>query len=145
MNQKKNEQNIEILTVNSWDEEEIVNLYKSAGWWKDSYKSEGIKDLIRGSFLFVVAFDKIEKKAVGMGRLISDKVSDAYIQDLVVLDKYRKKGIGSKILNKLVKYCKDKGIIWIGLIAEPDQDFFYLSNNFAVMKKYVPMKYKEGE
>lgn len=136
---------IEIKIVDKWPDDEIVNLYKSGGWWKDHWNPSGLKYLIKGSFAFVVAVDTKSKKAVGMGRLISDGVSDAYIQDLTVLHDYRGKGIGSKIVNALIKICKEKNINWLGLIAEPDQDEFYFPLGFKTMKNYVPMKYEEGK
>ena len=80
-----------------------------------------------------------------MGRLISDGVSDAYIQDLVVLPEYRDKGIGREIVKTLINHCKKKGIHWVGLIAEPDQDGFYSNLGFKQMKNYIPMKYEKGE
>lgn len=137
------EKDIEIKIVNAWPEDEIVELYKVGGWWKDHYDKFHIKSLIKGSFAFAVAVDKTSKKAVGMGRLLSDGVSDAYIQDLVVLPRFRGKGIGKEIVKTLVEYCKSKGILWIGLIAEPDQDSFYSNLGFKTMKKYTPMKYQE--
>jgi ribosomal protein S18 acetylase RimI-like enzyme len=131
---------IEIKIVDAWPEEDIIELYKAGGWWKDHYKSE-IKLLIKGSFAFAVAVHK--NKAVGMGRLLSDGVSDAYIQDLVVLPKFRDKGIGREIVKTLVEHCKSEGILWIGLIAEPNQDKFYSNLGFKTMKNYTPMKNKE--
>ena len=101
--------------------------------------------MIKGSFAFALAIDKKSKKALGMGRLISDGVSDAYIQDLVILSDYRDKGIGRKIVRTLINHCKKKGIHWIGLIAEPNQEGFYSSLGFKQMKKYVPMKYENGD
>ena len=131
---------IEIKIVDAWPEEDIIELYKAGGWWKDHYKSE-IKSLIKGSFAFAVAVHK--NKAIGMGRLLSDGVSDAYIQDLVVLHKFRKKGVGKEIVKTLVDHCKSKGILWIGLIAEPNQDGFYSNLGFKTMENYTPMKNKE--
>jgi len=136
---------IEFKIVNSWPEKEIVELYKAGGWWKDSFSSSGIKNLIKGSFAFVVAVEKTTNKAIGMGRLISDGVSDAYIQDTVVLKEYRNMGIGGMIVKTLLDYCLSKGILWIGLIAEPNQDIFYSNLGFKIMKKYVPMKYPTEE
>jgi GNAT superfamily N-acetyltransferase len=136
-------QDIEIRFVNTWSEDEIVDLYKAGGWWKNCYNKSGIKPLIKGSFAFIVAVDKKTEKAVGMGRLISDGVSDAYIQDLVVLPDYRSQGIGEKLVQSLLEYCKSKGIIWIGLIAEPKQDGFYLPFGFKHLKNYIPMKYEK--
>ncbi len=80
-----NVNDIHIAIVSSWDEEEIVALYRAGGWWEDSFDPAGIPALIRGSFAFVVAADTKTGQAVGMGRALSDGVSDAYIQDLVVL------------------------------------------------------------
>ena len=135
---------IEIRIVDKWQDDEIVNLYKAGGWWKDHYNPSKLKFLIKGSYAFAIAIEKKSKKAIGMGRVLSDGVSDAYIQDLVVLNEYREKGIGREIVKILINYCKKKGINWIGLIAEPDQDGFYRSLDFKIMKKYIPMKY-EGD
>ena len=38
---------IEIKFVDKWNEEDIINLYKAGNWWKDSYDSSGIKDIIK--------------------------------------------------------------------------------------------------
>jgi len=133
---------IEIKFVDKWDAEVIVNLYKSANWWKDSFNSSNVSSLIKGSYRFAVVINKDEKKAIGMGRLLSDGVSDAYIQDLVILNDYRGLGLGKKLVKFLLDYCKSKDINWIGLISEPGQSKFYYNLGFAKMEKYTPMKYK---
>jgi ribosomal protein S18 acetylase RimI-like enzyme len=133
-----------VQLVHSWDEDEIADLYRAGGWWKEEYRVEEIRHLIRGSFLFAVATDNKTGKAIGMGRVLSDGVSDGYIQDLVVLLEYRKSGVGSRIVLTLVKKCHEKGLTWIALIAEPDSDSFYIPLGFQEMKDYVPMIY-QGE
>jgi len=138
-------QNIEIEFVSSWPEEEIVSLYKAGGWWKESYDKSTIKSMITGSFAFAVAVDKLSGKAIGMGRIISDGISDAYIQDFIILPKYRRQGIGKQLLNFLLEHCMSKGILWIGLIAEPGQENFYSSMGFKPMKNHTPMRYQKGE
>ena len=135
-------QEFDVKVVKSWPENDIVKLYKAGGWWKNSYDPSKIKYLIKGSFAFVVVIDKTDKKTIGMGRLISDGASDAYIQDVVVLPEYRDRGVGSMIIKALLDYCLSKQVLWIGLIAEPNQDKFYSNLNFRVMKKYIPMKYQ---
>jgi aralkylamine N-acetyltransferase len=77
--------NISVQLVHSWDKIEIANLYRAGGWWKEEYDPDELPRLIQGSFLFAVAVDKKTGRAIGMGRVISDGVSDGYIQDLVVL------------------------------------------------------------
>jgi GNAT superfamily N-acetyltransferase len=136
------EDDITIQLVRDWDDEDIANLYRAGGWWKEEYNPQELPHLIRGSFLFVVAVDKKTGHAVGMGRVISDGVSDGYIQDLVVLPEYRKTGIGAQIVSTLVKKCVEKGISWIGIIAEPDTEKFYLPLGFHPMEGHVPLKFR---
>lgn len=138
-------QDIDIKFVDTWPEEEIVELYKAGGWWKDSCDASGIKPLIEGSFAFAVVVEITSGKAIGMGRLISDGISDAYIQDLVVLPEYRDQGIGKQLVEFLLERCLSEGILWIGLISEPEQDDFYSSLGFKSMKDYIPMKYQTEE
>ena len=131
-----------VSLVQSWDESEIVCLFKAGRWWKDEYDPAEIPTLINGSFAFAVASDTTTGHAIGMGRVISDGVSDAYIQDLVVLPSYRGKGIGTQIASLLVEHCKKAGLSWIGLIAEPDSEEFYVPLGFERMPGHIPMIYR---
>jgi GNAT superfamily N-acetyltransferase len=133
---------IAVTIVSAWDEEEIAALYKAGGWWKEEYKSADLRHLIRGSFAFAVAMDMKTGQAVGMGRVIADGVSDGYIQDLVVLPRYRKSRIGSQIVAALVDRCLQSGITWIGLIAEPETEKFYLPLGFHRMENHVPLIFR---
>lgn len=132
---------IEVKIVSSWKVDDIVELYKAGGWWEDSYDPAGIPPLIRGSFAFAVAVDKANGKAIGMGRVLSDRVSDAYIQDLIVFQQYRRHHVGSKLVHALLDHCQSKGVTWIALIAEPGTDLFYQTLGFKPMKRYVPMRF----
>ncbi len=137
--------NIEIRLVESWSIDEIVELYKAGGWWKESYDPSSIHQMIAGSFVFAVVVDNNSDKAVGMGRVISDGVSDAYIQDLVVLPEYRKRGLGKKLVDFLIKQCLAEGIVWIGVIAEPGSDKLYKDLGLKPMKGHIPMLYHQEE
>jgi len=131
-----------ISLVDAWDGDEIADLYRAGGWWKDEYKVEELSHLIRGSFIFAVAADDRTGRAIGMGRVLSDGVSDGYIQDLVVLPEYRHSGIGTRIVAELARRCRERGLSWIGLIAEPGSSSFYLPLGFRKMEGYIPMIYR---
>lgn len=133
---------IDIRVVHSWDEEEIAALYRAGGWWKEEYRTEDLRHLMRGSFAFAVAAETKTGRAVGMGRVISDGVSDGYIQDLVVLPEFRKSGIGAKIVAALINRCLQADITWIAAIAEPGTDLFYLPLGFRPMDRYVPLLFR---
>lgn len=136
---------MDVNVVTSWDTGEIVSLYRSAGWWHDGEDDPAqIPGIIRGSLVFIVAVERGSGKAVGMGRAISDGVSDAYIQDLVVLPGYRGRGIGKAILRKILAVCREHGIGWIALIAEGGTGDFYRGHGFGIEEGDLPMMYRGG-
>ena len=136
---KSKNDRIRVELVPSWEEEQIVELYRAGGWWKEGMDPTRVNDLIKGSFLFAVAIDITTGRAVGMGRVISDGVADAYIQDLVVLADWRNSGVGKMILETLLEECRSRKIAWIGLIAEPGREDFYCTLGFRSMPFHVPM------
>jgi GNAT superfamily N-acetyltransferase len=137
-------EDFEIKFVDSWPTREIVELYKAAGWWKETYDESTIETMIKGSFVFAVAVDSTGK-AVGMGRVISDSVSDAYIQDLVVLPRCRGYGVGKKLVKSLIDHCLSHGLIWIGVVAEPGSEGFYRDIGLKSMEGYTLMLYRMEE
>lgn len=135
---------IDIRLVKDWPASEIIMLYEAGSWW-DGSTASGIKSIISGSFAFAVAVDMETGKAAGMGRVISDGVSDAYIQDVIVLPAYRKKDIGKRIIDSLVEHCLTKKVGWIALVAESGTEEFYSGLGFEVMEGHTPMKYCGGK
>lgn len=119
--------------------DEAFELYREAGWWADEWPPDGIPDLVAGSFKFAAALNEAGK-LVGTARAISDGVSDAYIQDVVVSSAYRKQGIGSSLIRLLIAELQAAGVDWIGLIGKPGTAEFYESLGFSELKDYIPMK-----
>lgn len=140
---KKLTANIIIKPVQSAPRDDLVCLYKEAGWWDDSWGShpEFLDSIAQDSSVFVGAF--LKKELIGMGRALSDLSSDAYIQDVTVKKEFRGKGIGKKIIKTLIKQLKKNGVDWIGLVAQPGTSSFYKSLGFEVLKEHVPLKYRD--
>ncbi|HQO18566.1 MAG TPA: GNAT family N-acetyltransferase [Candidatus Cloacimonas sp.] len=130
--------------VHETDAKAILELYLQAGWWKSE---DGERDLdiiaqiVANSFCFVIA--TVDDKIVGMGRALSDGISDAYIQDVTVRKEYRGNGFGKGIMRTLVNYLKDNKLQWIGLISEPGYEGFYEGLGFKVMISYTPFLLSE--
>ncbi|HWQ65931.1 MAG TPA: GNAT family N-acetyltransferase [Methanospirillum sp.] len=120
---------------------DMKNLYLAGDWWEEGWDEEYLSAVVHSGFAFVAAKD-LDGTWVGMGRLISDGVSDAYLQDIVVLPEYRGKGVGTAIVTCLLEICKDHGIGWVGTIAGPEAAFFYRRFGFAKMNGYTPMRYE---
>jgi ribosomal protein S18 acetylase RimI-like enzyme len=132
---------VEYETVKSAPVDEIVDLYKAADWWQESPEARAvIPSMIRGSLCFMVA-RALDGKIVGMARVISDGYSDAYIQDVVVLENYRGRGVGRELVRRLTQFCIEKKIAWIGLVAEPGTQGLYEDLGFGPLVGYQPMLY----
>jgi spermidine synthase len=115
---------IDYQFVQTFPAEPLVELYQLGGWWRELPRArEKLPALIRGSFCFLVALEG--EKLIGMGRALSDGVSDAYIQDVIVHPEYRGRGIGLEIVRRLKDYCIEQELGWIGLVAENGTVPFY--------------------
>ena len=117
---------------------QIIALYKMEGWWIESNDDvDLVKQIIAGSHCFMIVED--EGRVKGMGRAISDGVSDAYLQDVAVDKAFRGRGIGKEIILRLVNQLNHDGVNWIGLIAERESHPFYERMGFRVMPDSTPM------
>lgn len=135
-------ENLILKAVKSASLEDLSRLYKDAGWWEASFAENPyfLTRMVETSGVFVGAFK--EKKMIGMGRALSDMASDAYIQDVTVLKQYRGRGIGRQIIQLLISKLEEKGVDWIGLVAQPGTTSFYKDLGFEVLKGHTPLKYK---
>lgn len=140
--QTKSMSKINIELLKSASRSDLIDLYKEAGWWDASYDKhpEFVDKIVENSFLFAGVLK--DKKMIGMGRALSDGVSDAYIQDIVVLKQYRKRGIGNKIVKILIKELEKSGVDWIGVVAQPGTTSFYKNIGFDLLNDHTPMRYR---
>ncbi len=119
---------------------DVAALYQEGGWWDSSWDMRMIGEIISHSFRFLVV--RNEGSLLGMGRIITDGVSDAYLQDIFVTEPARGNRIGTMLVQNLLKICKEAGIGWIGITAAPDTEYFYRQFGFARMGGYIPMRYE---
>ena len=129
---------VEYKIITTAERGEVKALFRDANWWDNSWDEAFIDDIVANSFRFAGAFEK--QKLVGMARALSDGASDAYIQDVIVLKKFRGNQIGSELIRFLAAELKTCGIDWIGLIGEPGTEKFYSRLGFQRMDNYIPMK-----
>ncbi len=125
-------------TPTRMDIDRLTELYRQAGWWTDEPDNPPlVAGIVAGSHCFLVA--RQAKTIIAMGRAISDRISDAYIQDVTVDPAFRRQGIGSRMVAALVARLEADGIGWVGLIAERKTHPFYRPLGFSPMADSVPM------
>lgn len=118
---------------------QIRDLYFLAGWWSETGDTlEKIVRIISGSHCFVAAVQETGV-LLGMGRAISDRASDAYIQDITVRPEVRRQAIASSIMKNIVERLERDGMTWIGLIAKDGTQPFYRGLGFSEISDAMPM------
>ena len=135
-----NNPDFEIRIIKSVPAASLERIYRAVNWYDESFSTEAMEQIPQNSTIFAGAF--VNNEMVGMGRLLSDGVSDGCIQDVAVLPEFQKSGIGRAIVKKLVEESLKLGIDWIQLIATPGNEKFYASCGFEVMAEHTPMRYK---
>lgn len=118
--------------------EQIVSLYRTAGWWNETpLAHQHLPKLIQGSYCFIVAL--IKAQVLGMGRMLSDGCSRCYIQDVIVKEEVRGRQIGRRIMHKLIAYALKDNLKAIFLVAERGSAAFYAKLNFQIEGNLIPM------
>jgi len=87
---------------------------------------------------------RLNNKLVGMIRLVDDGVYDFYVAEVMVIPSLQGKGIGKKLMNKTINYCKKIGFIKIFISALPGKETYYQQFGFkAAMSQVMEIKFKD--
>ncbi len=106
----------------------LSSLRESVGWNRMEKELTNTK---MTSYYHIAAFE--EKELIGYIDCISNGVTDAYIQDLMVKPEYQRKGIGSELMNKMIDYLKGSHIYMISVIFDENLKSFYERFGFCTM------------
>lgn len=77
-------------------DEELIELYDDAGLPRPTYDKDRIQKMLDHSNLLVTAWH--HDQLVGAARSITDWVWACYLSDLAVRERYKKEGIGRKLI-----------------------------------------------
>jgi ribosomal protein S18 acetylase RimI-like enzyme len=83
------------------DLDQLTILFNSVGWERRTADRERLAQLVRGSLYVISAW--AGNRLVGFARAISDGAANAYISTVAVLPEYQKRGIGRKLIQRLVE------------------------------------------
>ena len=106
----------------------IVALRRSVGWngMESCYNNP-----LMVSYYHIACYD--DKKLIGYVDTVSNGVTDAYIQDLVVDPAYQGQGVGTELMNRIISILKEKKILWISVMYEEKLQDFYKRFGFFQM------------
>jgi ribosomal protein S18 acetylase RimI-like enzyme len=125
------------------------DLFQTTGWNQEyNFSIQDLAEAIQNSWYAVSIYDSNDSNdLIGFGRVIADGVHHALIVDLIIHPDYQAKGLGSKLLARLVQKCKDNKIRDIQLFAAKDKFAFYEKYGFEKRPSDAPgmqLKYKSA-
>ncbi len=109
----------------------IKTLYDSVGWWPER-KEIDIEKMLKNSIAIGVWK---ENELIGFARIVSDGVFRAYIEDVVVHESVRNKGIGENMLTMLLEEISHIHIV--SLFCGEKLLQFYGEQQFQATKQIV--------
>ncbi|MCF6164635.1 acetyltransferase GNAT family [Furfurilactobacillus rossiae] len=118
---------INIKTVSTMDKQAVVTLYKANGWIAYTQNPQALMTAIAHS-VNIAAFDN--EKLVGLLRYVTDEVSIAFIQDILILPEYQRQGIGRQLMMTAMKRLKNIGQVHLLTENEPKTVGFYTAVGF---------------
>ena len=118
-----------VYTETAPDKEAYLKLFETTGWNQMYQASAEELDLgNRNSWYLVAAYD--QDRLVGFGRVMCDGATHAMLYDMIVHPEYQNKGIGSAILERLVRKCQEHRIRDVQLFCARGKQPFYEKHGF---------------
>ena len=107
---------------------ELADLRESIGWnrMENEYKNP-----LLTSYYHIAVYEK--EVLIGYIDCVSNGVTDAYIQDLMVHPDYQRRGIGTELMTIMINYLKQKHIYMISIVFEENLKPFYEKFGFFNM------------
>ena len=112
--------------------DETRTLYDSVGW---AAYTDDLDALIRGlENSAVVVTARLGGELVGLARIVSDRATIAYLQDVLVHPSCRRRGIATALVNRaFAPFCRVRQHVLL-TDAEPGQRRFYESIGFTEIR-----------
>lgn len=106
----------------------LADLRESVGW--NRMESE-YKNPLLTSYYHIAVYEK--EALIGYIDCVSNGVTDAYIQDLMVRPDYQGRGIGTDLMEKMIDYLKNKHIYMISVVFDESLKALYKKFGFYNM------------
>lgn len=111
--------------------EEFISLWESV--WDGAPTLEQTRLAVEHTLFRVSVYDG--ERVVDMARMIGDMGLCYYIKDVVVRPEYQKQGIGRMLIDELLNFIRENGVIgtdiFVELCAMPDKIPFYEKFGFS--------------
>ena len=122
---------MEIREYKKYNEQEVLNLYSSVGWTAYTDDLDSLQSGFENSLLTLGAYEG--DTLLGLIRTVGDAQTIVYLQDILVLPEYQRRGIGTDLMSALLDRFQDVRQIVLTTDNTPKTIGFYESVGFAQM------------
>ncbi|MCR8968516.1 GNAT family N-acetyltransferase [Facklamia sp. 7083-14-GEN3] len=103
--------------------EQILALYENVLWTAYTKEPELLEKAIQNSLKVWTAWEG--DQLIGLARVVGDGLTIIYIQDILILEDYQRQGVGSMLLQKVLKeYQAVRQIILMTDSTDKTQNFY---------------------
>lgn len=117
--------NINFSDEREADFHKILALYDNAGWTAYTSNPETLQQAISNSLYVLTAWSG--QQLVGLLRAVGDGLTIIYIQDIIVLENFRRQGIGKELIKRTLERYKNVRQILLLTDEQPNTILFYES------------------
>ena len=114
--------------------EDVLHLYQVVGWTNYTHQPEMLEQALSHSLAIYVALDS--DTVVGLVRLVGDGFSSIFVQDLIVLPIYQRKGIGRALMKEALEDFKEAYQVQLATEQTEKNVGFYRSMGFETLSTY---------
>src|SRR5262245_4257575 len=116
--------------------EEFERLIDAVGWAR-YVNMKALTKVPEKSIFGVVAVH--ERRVIGSGRLVGDGVRNVFVQDIVVLPEYQRRGVGTAIMDALMEWISDRtpSKTYVQLFTEKKNADFYARYGFKGPEEWL--------
>ena len=113
---------------------DALELYAAVGWTNYTARPEMLERAFSGSLCALAA--RAGGRLAGVVRAVGDGASVLYVQDLLVLPEYQRRGLGGLLLRELLARYPDVYQTVLLTDDTPEHAAFYESAGFKSAEKY---------
>ena len=114
---------LKLQEYNTYVEQEILALYNSVRWTNYTSQPQILEIAYKNSLYILAAY--VDSKLVGIIRAVGDGSSIVFLQDLIVLPEYQRKGIGTRLMKStLDKFARTYQIVLLTEKTEKNICFY---------------------
>lgn len=124
---------MEIKDYRVYNEEQILQLYKSVGWSAYTDHPEVLRKGFDNSLLTLAAYDGGE--LMGIIRTVGDGHTVVFIQDILVFPKHQRRGVGTALVQAILDRYSHVRQIQLATDNTPQTVAFYTSMDFRELSE----------